>query len=200
MLTYLALGDSYTIGELCESKENFPHQLQYLLAAKHNVNLAEPQIIATTGWTTGELIEGINQHKLEEKYDLVTLLIGVNNQYRNYDIELFKKEFTYLLQLAIKHSYKGAKGVYVLSIPDWGVTPFATEKNSVEIAQAIDIYNAEKEKITREHNCHFLYITDSTRANGTKEDYLVEDKLHYNYKEYRIWAERLAVIVAPLFQ
>ncbi len=199
MLTYLALGDSYTIGEQCETKDNFPNQLQQMLADKHHFSIAAPHIIATTGWTTGELIEATNQETLQEKYDIVTLLIGVNNQYRNLDIDIFKKEFTDLLEFAINHSKNGADGVFVLSIPDWGVTPFAQDKNREEIAQAIDMYNLEKEKIAKEYGCDFTNITDSTRINGINETYLVEDKLHYNANEYKIWAERLLPKVASIF-
>lgn len=194
MYTYLAIGDSYTIGEQVPAEGNFPNQTVTLLHDA-GISVASPKIIAVTGWTTDELKAGIEQEKLSGTYSFVTLLIGVNNQYRGRSVENFKEEFTELLQQAIAFANGDENKVFVLSIPDWGVTPFAEGRDRRQIAKEIDAYNQAKEDIVKAHNCHWLNITPSTRANGTDEDYLVADKLHYAAKEYALWAKQLAEMV-----
>jgi len=191
MYTYLALGDSYTIGEQVPFQDNFPNQTVALLRQK-NINITDPVIIATTGWTSDELQAAIREKDLKETFSIVSLLIGVNNQYRGRSVENYQVEFLQLLSQAIHFANGHADKVFVLSIPDWGVTPFAEGKDRAQIATEIDAYNAASKTITQAHQCHFIDITDSTRANGQKEDFLAEDKLHPSGKEYAIWAERLA--------
>lgn len=195
MYTYLALGDSYTIGEQVESKDNFPNQTVALLKdAGLDVELSK--LIAVTGWTTDELAAAIKEANITDTYSFVTLLIGVNNQYRGRSVDNYKEEYTKLLEQAIGFAGGDASKVFVLSIPDWGVTPFAEGRDRTQIAKDIDAYNQAKEAITKAHNCHWLEITESTREHGTDESYLVGDKLHYSAKEYVIWAKRLAPIIA----
>lgn len=191
MYTYLALGDSYTIGEQVPFQDNFPNQTVALLRQK-NINITDPVIIATTGWTSDELQAAIREKDLKETFSIVSLLIGVNNQYRGRSVENYQVEFLQLLSQAIHFANGHADKVFVLSIPDWGVTPFAEGKDRAQIATEIDAYNAASKTITQAHQCHFIDITDSTRANGQKEDFLAEDKLHPSGKEYALWAERLA--------
>lgn len=195
MLTYLALGDSYTIGELVPKEENFPHQLVQRLH-KEKIEVTEPVIIAVTGWTTDELAASIREHAIQETFSFVTLLIGVNNQYRGRDLDNYKKEFTELLNQAIVFANGHTRHVFVLSIPDWGVTPFAEGRDRAQIAKEIDAYNAANKEITETHKCHYLDITDSTRKNGQDAAFLAEDGLHPSGKEYAVWAERLAPMVA----
>jgi lysophospholipase L1-like esterase len=195
MYSYLALGDSYTIGEQVPMKENFPHQTVALLA-KENIKVSDPVIIATTGWTTDELAASIREHNLKETFSFVSLLIGVNNQYRGRDIENYKKEFNALLEQSIIFADGHSSRVFVLSIPDWGVTPFADGRDRVKIAKEIDEYNAANKKITEAYKCHYCEITDSTRKNGQSREYLAGDGLHPSAKEYWVWAERLAAMVA----
>jgi lysophospholipase L1-like esterase len=190
MLTYLALGDSYTIGELVPLQENFPFQTVQLLR-EQGVDIADPVIIATTGWTTDELAAAIREKDLKETFSIVTLLIGVNNQYRGRSLENYVEEFTSLLTQAIAFAGGKKEQVIVLSIPDWGVTPFAHDRDGAQIAKEIDAYNQAKKRITAAHGCHFIEITESTRTNGTNPDYLVSDELHPSAKEYAVWAERL---------
>ncbi|XZF16464.1 SGNH/GDSL hydrolase family protein [Chitinophagaceae bacterium MMS25-I14] len=190
MYTYLALGDSYTIGELVPKEENFPHQAVTLLH-KEKIDVADPVIIAVTGWTTDELAASIREHNIHETFSFVTLLIGVNNQYRGRSLENYKEEFTQLLNQAIVFANGHTQHVFVLSIPDWGVTPFAEGKDRAEIAHEIDAYNAANKEITAVHKCHYIDITDSTRQNGQKTEFLAEDGLHPSGKEYAVWAERL---------
>lgn len=191
MLTYLALGDSYTIGEQVPFAENFPNQTVKFLRSE-KIEITEAVIIATTGWTTDELQSAISEKHLAETFSIVSLLIGVNNQYRGRSLENYNQEFTQLLEQSIHFANGHTQHVFVLSIPDWGVTPFAEGRDRSVIATEIDAYNAAAKKISLSHKCHFIDITDSTRINGTKLDFLAEDGLHPSAKEYRIWAEKLA--------
>ncbi|MBS1774095.1 MAG: SGNH/GDSL hydrolase family protein [Bacteroidetes bacterium] len=197
--TYLALGDSYTIGEQVPSEENFPHQVVAMLN-KQGIKVAPPVIIATTGWTTDELLTAIKERAIKDTFTFTTLLIGVNNQYRGRDIENYKQEYTALLDTAIRYANGHTQNVYVLSIPDWGVTPFAEGRDRVKVAHEIDAYNNACKEITLAHKCHYLDITDSTRKNGKTPEYLAGDGLHPSGKEYHIWAERLAPMVAKVLK
>ncbi len=196
MLTYLALGDSYTIGEQVEAEENFPHQAAAILKNQYHLSVASPKIIAVTGWTTDELNAAIKAEHIKDTFDIVTLLIGVNNQYRGRDLENYETEFRDLLNQAIVFANGRASHVFVLSIPDWGVTPFAEGRDKAEIAKQIDAYNDVNKKVTATLACNYIEITESTRTNGLNEFYLTPDKLHYAAKEYKIWAERLAKSIA----
>jgi len=147
--TYLALGDSYTIGEGVEESERYPNQAVEILKSK-NLIFEKPLIIAKTGWTTDELDKGIEAAGIEGKtYDLVTLLIGVNNQYRGRPISDYEIEFQKMLTKAIQFAKGDPKHVLVISIPDWGVTPFAETRGTdcENIAKEIDDCNAAKERI-----------------------------------------------------
>lgn len=190
MYTYLALGDSYTIGEQVPASDNFPNQTTRLLRSS-GIDLVDPVIIATTGWTTDELAASIREHNIRDTFSFVTLLIGVNNQYRGRSIENYEEEFLQLLQTAIGFAGNKTNRVFVLSIPDWGVTPFAADRDRAQVANEIDAYNASCRRITLSNGCHHLDITDSTRLHGNDAEYLVADELHPSGKEYAIWAERL---------
>jgi len=191
MLTYLALGDSYTIGEQVAFQDNFPNRTVKLLRQQH-IDIADPVIIATTGWTTDELAAAIKERDMKGTFSVVTLLIGVNNQYRHRDVANYKEEFTDLLNQAIHFANGHSTHVFVLSIPDWGVTPFAEGKDRGQIAVEIDAYNHACEQITRAHGCHYIYITDSTRNNGTHPEWLAADGLHPSALEYAVWSDRLS--------
>lgn len=196
MLTYLALGDSYTIGEQVLSEDNFPNQTVTLLQKQYGIAIKNPDIVAITGWTTDELIQGIKNATLQEHYDFVTLLIGVNNQYRGRDLDNYKSEFTTLLLQAIAFANGNMQKVFVLSIPDWGVTPFAEGKDRDAIAKQIDEFNIINKAITYAHHCNYLDITDSNRKNLCNEAYLTPDKLHCAGREYKNWAVQLAALIA----
>ncbi len=199
MYTYLALGDSYTIGEKVEAKDNFPHQTAALLR-QSGLEVADPKIIAVTGWTTDELAAAIEKDNITETFSFVTLLIGVNNQYRERSVENFRQEFQELLNDAIDFAAGEPEHVFVLSIPDWGVTPFAEDRDRAKIAKEIDAYNKAKEEIVKENNCHWLEITESTRMHGADPAFLVDDNLHYSAKEYALWAEPLASMIKAVLQ
>ena len=191
MYTYLALGDSYTIGEQVPMHDNFPYQT-VLLLKKEKIEVADPVIIATTGWTTDELAASIQEHNIKETFSFVTLLIGVNNQYRGRSIDNYQQEFTQLLNHAIGFASGNAHHVFVLSIPDWGATPFAEGRDNNKIANEIDTYNGACKEIVLAHQCQYVEITASTREHGLDIAYLAGDGLHPSAKEYAIWAERLA--------
>ena len=194
-LTYLAIGDSYTIGEQVPAKDNFPNQV-YSLMKKDFSDFTEPRIIAKTGWTTDELEKGIiaadKTEPLQASYDFVSLLIGVNNQYRGRTVENYKPEFEELLKKAIRFAGNKANHVVVVSIPDWGVTPFAKGRDRNKIAKEIDAYNAAAKEICNKYNVHYIDITPWTREAATDNSLLAADGLHPSGKEYKRWAERIA--------
>ena len=193
-LTYLALGDSYTIGEGVAEKDRYPVQLVNELAKAGKLNFSDPQIIAKTGWTVDELDAGINSANTQtEGYDLVTLLIGVNNQYRGRPVEDFEKEFELMLNRAIIFARGITDHVVVLSIPDWGVTPFAVNRKSdqTKVTHEIDAYNSAKKAICELYGITFIDITEDYRSIGAKPEMVVEDQLHTSGLMYQRWTEKL---------
>ena len=191
---YLALGDSYTIGERVAPPDNFPSQLCAMMK-NDTVDFQPARIIAKTGWTTDELEAGIiaadQQQPLRSSYDFVTLLIGVNNKYRGRTVDNYRPEFEELLKKAIRYAGNKTDHVAVLSIPDWGVTPFANGRDRAQIAAEIDAYNAANKQITQLYNVHYINITPWTREAANDLSLLATDGLHPSAKEYRRWAESL---------
>jgi lysophospholipase L1-like esterase len=192
--TYLALGDSYTIGEDVPSLENFPNQVAQLLTLK-NHPFHSPAIIAKTGWTTDELQAGIANAALSGNYDFVSLLIGVNNQYRGWPADKYAIEFESLLKQAISFAGNEASRVIVLSIPDWGITPFAEGRNRQQISKEIDVFNAINKEIADRYRVHYIDITPETRKAAEDPSLLASDGLHPSGREYSIWARQMAAII-----
>jgi lysophospholipase L1-like esterase len=197
MIAYLALGDSYTVGEQVALFESFPYQLVHGLRRRGHA-LAAPEIVAKTGWTTDELIAGIQQTPLMDRYDLVTLLIGVNNQYRERTVETYLPEFNQLLEQAIVLAGGRKENVAVLSIPDWGVTPFAHDRDQQAIARAIDAYNEANRAATQGRGVRYLDITPYTREAKTDRSWLASDGLHPSGKDYARWTTLLMDYFEPL--
>jgi lysophospholipase L1-like esterase len=189
--SYLALGDSYTIGEQVAFAENFPNQTVQILRESGFAFFAA-EIIAKTGWTTDELSNAIENTTTLQQYDIVTLLIGVNNQYRGRSAPEFKIEFEQLLQKAVQFSGNRPYRVVVLSIPDWGVTPFAARRNGKQVGEEIDQYNEICKNSAAAFKTNFINITASQRADGSKTAFLAPDGLHPSGKEYNKWAVALA--------
>lgn len=181
----LALGDSYTIGEAVPAAERWPMQVAALLRAER-VAVADPEIIATTGWTTDELAAGIAARAPRGPYDLVTLLIGVNNQYRGRTADEYRGEFTGLLRQAVGFAGGDARKVVVVSIPDWGVTPFADGRDRAAIGRAIDAFNAiGREEATRA-GAAFVDITPTSRERHPGWE--ASDGLHPSGAQYAAWS------------
>ncbi|MGR3809961.1 SGNH/GDSL hydrolase family protein [Jiulongibacter sp. NS-SX5] len=194
-LTYLALGDSYTIGESVEESLRWPVQLTDRLQGL-GYDLGKPRIIATTGWTTNELTSALNASTVESDYDLVSLLIGVNNQYRGRNATEFRGEFRKLLEQAIGYAGGNKNNVFVVSIPDYGVTPFGQGRNPDKIGKEIDEFNAVKEEICKEYGISYYDITPISREAINDPSLVASDGLHPSGKMYTRWVELFASDVA----
>jgi lysophospholipase L1-like esterase len=197
--SYLALGDSYTIGEGVPVYENFPYQAIQLLRAA-GYSFYAPEIVAKTGWTTDELQAGMSNTRFLSSYDVVSLCIGVNNQYRGRSTGEYEPQFEALLQQAIQFAGNRPRYVFVLSIPDWGVTPFAKDRNETDIAHAIDAYNNVNKKMAGKHDVHYIDITPGTRLAGEDSSLLAADQLHPSGKEYKRWATQLAAGIITMIK
>lgn len=198
--SWLALGDSYTIGEQVAFADNFPNKTVQLLRRK-GLDCHAAEIIAKTGWTGDELMMALDATVTMEQYDFVTLLVGVNNQYRGRSLDEFGIQFDNLLQRAIHLAGDRPGRVVVISIPDWGVTPFAAQRlpdengrNQQSISIDIDLFNNTCNRLAVNYGTHFLYITASQRVDGNKTAYLAADELHPSGQEYEKWAVLLADI------
>src|SRR6266446_2180334 len=187
-MRYLALGDSYTIGESVTSTECWPVQLAAQLHA-HGLALADPLIIARTGWTTDELLAGIERQTSQGPFDLVSLLIGVNNQYRGRSSEEYRTQFQQLLHTAITLAGGHPDHVIVLSIPDWGVTPFAAGHQRATIAAAIDRFNATNRAETLQAGARYVDITPVSRQALHDATLIAPDGLHPSGQMYTKWVE-----------
>ncbi len=191
---YLALGDSYTIGEGVAEGERWPVQLAARLRAD-GVPLAPPRIIATTGWTTDELSAAMDAAEPLGEWDLVSLLIGVNNQYRGRPVADFEGEFTRLLERAVRLAGGRSDRVVVLAIPDWGVTPFAEGRDRPRIAAELDAYNAAKRRLCEARGVAFVDIAPVSRRLGADPAMLAEDGLHPGAGLYREWMQQALPVV-----
>ncbi len=187
-LRYLALGDSYTIGEAVAADGRWPVQLARRLRAD-GIALTEPRIIATTGWTTDELSAAMDAAEPLGEWDFVSLLIGVNNQYRGRDVADFGREFERLLDRAIRLAGDRPQRVLVLAIPDWGVTPFAAGRDRPQIARELDAYNAAKRDTCERRGVAFVDIAPVARRRGAEPAMLADDGLHPSAAMYTLWAD-----------
>lgn len=193
--TYLALGDSYTIGQSVAVADRFPVQTANLLLYD-SIKVAVPEIIAQTGWTTSNLLNRINNTSpILATYDMVTLLIGVNNQYQHSSIDLYRAEFTVLLNKSITYAANKKEHVFVLSIPDYSVTPFASGSDKATIAAEIDAYNKINKEITLDAGCIYVDITPASRQAATDFSLIANDGLHPSGKQYQKWARLLIPFV-----
>lgn len=191
--TILCLGDSYTIGESVKQNERFPEQTVSLLNKKKS-EFDAPEIIARTGWTTKNLMRAIEDRHLQTKFDHVTLLIGVNDQFQGKTIASYQANFEFLLQTAIYYADNKPDHVIVLSIPDYGVTPFAQygRLSPQQISKEIDAFNAVNKTISEKYKVHYIDVTPISRKAETESDLLAADGLHPSGLMYAQWAELVA--------
>ena len=187
VIKYLALGDSYTIGESVNVSERYPIQLSEKLI-NDNIDVDTTIIIAKTGWRTDNLIDAIEAAKLTDTFDLVTLLIGVNNQYQRRPIAQYESEFDQLLNTAIRFAGGDISKVVVLSIPDYGYTPFGKSKQAT-ISAEIDQYNAINKRITEQYEISWFDITPISREAINNPALVAADGLHPSGEMYRQWVE-----------
>ncbi len=198
-LSFLALGDSYTIGQSVEESERWPVQLANQLTDR-GIDMGAPKIIATTGWRTDQLKDAIAaDNELEEQYDLVSLLIGVNNQFQGRTVESFAPEFEELLQTAIRLAGTKDK-VIVLSIPDYGVTPFGMSRGEERIARELDEYNRVSREICDRYKVQYFDITPISREAKTDADLIASDNLHPSGKMYGQWVDLIIDEVTILLE
>ena len=186
---FLALGDSYTIGESVSEKERWPVQLAKKLREKGQ-SIGEPLIIATTGWRTDDLMNAVNKAHLKNEYDLVSLLIGVNNQYQGKSSEQYVIEFEDLLKTAIQLAKGKKENVFVVSIPDYGYTPFGKPKQA-EISKALNRFNDINKRITEKAGIKYINITDISRQGIQQPELVADDGLHPSGKMYSLWVDRI---------
>ena len=196
---YLSLGDSYTIGESVAPEERWSMILTDMLR-KNNVNIADPEIIARTGWTTAELMDGIKNRNPKGPYNLVSLLIGVNNQYRGQSLERYRTELQELLQQAIGFAGGNIERVFMLSTPDWGVTPFAKGSDQAKTASEIDAFNQVAKEECEKLGIAFVDITPISRTAKNDISQIANDGLHFSGKMYRQWAEKALPTVQRLLK
>ncbi|MCC9018030.1 SGNH/GDSL hydrolase family protein [Flavobacterium lipolyticum] len=202
-IKYLALGDSYTIGQsVCETCR-FPEQLKSSLTAIYPQASFSLKIIATTGWTTTNLISAINTQNPDPNYDLVTLLIGVNNQYQGKSFSIYEKEFPELVEKAIVLAKGNKERVIVISIPDYAYTPFGKiqmEGEGERISSEINQYNSFAESYCKLNNIVFVSITDISRKGLDNPDLVAADGLHPSAKAYTLFTERILPLVRVALQ
>ena len=193
--SYLALGDSYTIGESVPENQRWPAQLTKLLSEK-NIHISLPRIIAKTGWTAHELKTEINNSKLDYPYDWVSLLIGVNNQYQGKSLKEFKEHFEILLSDAITFTGNNKEQVFVVSIPDWGAMPSSKNLDKEKIAKEIDDFNQVIYEVCVFKGVHFVDITPISRSAKNRKDFIAKDSLYPSGIQYTAWVQK----IIPLFQ
>lgn len=193
-LNYLALGDSYTIGEsVCETCR-YPEQLKLGLQNAYPIDTFSLQIIATTGWTTSNLISAIKTKNPDPNFDFVTLLIGVNNQYQHKPFSLYEQEFPQLVNTAIKLAKGDKSKLIVVSIPDYAFTPYGKSlgaSTSTKISLEIEQYNTFAKNYCIQNNIEFINITDITQQGLQNPDLVATDDLHPSELAYAKFAERI---------
>ncbi|MBL0355643.1 MAG: SGNH/GDSL hydrolase family protein [Chitinophagaceae bacterium] len=198
--TYLALGDSYTIGQSVAFTERFPVQTVALLGSQ-SIKFNQPEIIAQTGWTTGDLLSKLNNNPPSKSiYDIVSLLIGVNNQYQHRTQDEYRQQFIILLERSILYTGNNKRKVFVLSIPDYSVTPYASGSDRDLIARQIDSFNVINKTISQQYQVNYLDITGDTRLASTNLSLIAGDGLHPSGAGYTVWAAKLAPMIKLVLQ
>ena len=191
---YIALGDSYTIGESLPSIDCFPYQVVQKLRLK-NFAFNAPEIIAKTGWTTKQLSDAVKQYQFLPKYDFVSLLAGVNNQYQGKPIMEFKNDFEYLLQFSLKLADNLKSRMCILSIPDYSKTPYASSMDKEKISREISEFNSFCKALSIQYKIHYIDVSEAVIGLPSNE-LTASDHLHPSAKAYSKWADKLSEIIA----
>ena len=197
--SYLALGDSYTIGQSITEKERFPYFVSELLGHAGFV-INNLKYIAQTGWSTIALQNAITNAEPLENFDIVSLLIGVNDQYQHLDTAGYRVRFLQLLNKAISLAKNDPKHVFVLSIPDYSATPFVGAPDKESVRKEIDAFNAVNKEIALQYNISYTDITTLSREAATNPSLLANDNLHYSAAEHYQWAEKLVPSIISAFK
>lgn len=195
-VTFLALGDSYTIGESVDPDQRWPVQLADSLRQR-SYSVSPPDIIAKTGWTTADLQKAIKDESLQKTYDLVSLLIGVNNQYQGLNFEQFEREFEELLSQAITFAGDEKGDVFVVSIPNYGATPFGQIRNPEQIREEIKKYNETARSIAQEYEVTFINITPISEKALNNPELTAKDDLHPSGEMYQQWVSKILPSILP---
>jgi lysophospholipase L1-like esterase len=198
-LRFLSLGDSYTIGENVPADHRWPNQLVKLLSSR-GIMVSDPTIIAKTGWTTQDLIEALHKGDLKENFDLVSLLIGVNNQYQGLGLRDYRRDFKVLMQQALFYARGNPNRVIVLSIPDWGKTPFAGDRNRDLIRKEIDAFNDINRYEAGVSGSHYIDVTEVSRRALADSSLIGNDRLHPSGKMYAEWVALVLPVVIKILQ
>lgn len=194
LYSFLALGDSYTIGEAVPLTESFPYRVVQLLRKKE-YNFNAPEVIAKTGWTTDELQDAITNYIFLSRYDFVTILIGVNNQYRGRDAIEYKQHFEEILKKAIELANGKKEHVIVISIPDYSTTPYAATMDTDKIAKEVEVFNGINKALSIQYKVNYADIALGIKDSKNDASLMTQDGLHPSDKEYTKWAEKIAEII-----
>ena len=190
-MRFLALGDSYTIGEGVAEEERWPSHLTRCLE-REGLPITDVQLVAQTAWTTDELADAIDEARPRGPFDLVTLMIGVNDQYRSRPVDAFSPEYERLLQRSIRFAGGRPGRVIAISIPDWGATPFAKERDRSRIGREIDAYNARSREVAERAGVSWVDVTPLSRATLSEPSLVTADGLHPSGQMYARWCELIA--------
>ena len=203
MATYLALGDSYTIGESVDAADRYPAQAVSLLNKTDHLPCQDPEIIAVTGWTTGNLLEAldaVSMGKPAPAYRIVSLLIGVNNQFQGRPQSEYREQFALLLEKSIVLAGNRPSNVIVLSIPDYSVTPFGRSRDTAFIAAQIDSFNLINHDLALAYKVNYIDVTAESRKAASDPTLIAGDGLHFSGKEYGCWARLMEPVLKGILQ
>tara|TARA_B100002052_G_scaffold220321_1_gene202272 strand:+ start:486 stop:1187 length:702 start_codon:yes stop_codon:yes gene_type:complete len=187
--SFIALGDSYTIGEGVNENERWPNQFVDV-AYENGVDFDQPIIIAETGWKTYDLLNAINQTNFTKKYDYVSLLIGVNNQFNSRPIDEFEQDLNDLME-EMKKIKKNDGSIIIISIPDWGYSPFGESSDMIDISSQIDLFNSSLRKFASTNNLKFVDVTEISRRGIDEPNLIAGDSLHPSGIMYLEWAKKI---------
>ena len=194
-LSYLALGDSYTVGYKIRYAENYPNQITALLR-QQQLDISDPRIIAYPGWTTADLQRGIGLENIHDTFSFVTLLIGNNDRNEGWSVENYHEHFQQLLDQAISFAAGHPEKVFVLSIPDISITQAIGDSAKANVSKGINNYNIANKEMTQARKCQYIDITYALRDHATDADYYLFDWVHPTAKGYAVWAKQIAPVIA----